>query len=163
MLVPNGPDLGSCAEGWCSNIVCVTSACLNDVDCEYNENCQINQEDADSDGMGDACDPCPNSADQEDNYPPGGNGIGDACECEGDFDYDGNMDGYDAAIFKTDFGRSIYINPCTNEWLCNGDFDCDRDVDGGDAALFKGDFGRSPYHCLNCPCREVEQWCVYSE
>ena len=31
--------------------------------------------------------------DQEDTYPPGGNGIGDACECEGDFDCDGNVDG----------------------------------------------------------------------
>ena len=25
---------------------------------------------------------------QADNYPPGGNGIGDACDCEADFDCD---------------------------------------------------------------------------
>ena len=42
----------------------------------------------------------------EDNYPPDGNGIGDACECEGDFDCDRDSDGSDASTFKEDFGRS---------------------------------------------------------
>ena len=32
--------------------------------------------------------------------------------CEGDFDYDGDCDGTDAARFKLDFGRSIFENPC---------------------------------------------------
>jgi hypothetical protein len=33
--------------------------------------------------------------------------------CEGNFDYDQNVDGSDAFIFKTDFGRSIITNnPC---------------------------------------------------
>ena len=29
---------------------------------------------------------------QEDNFPLGGNGIGEACECEGDFDEGGDLD-----------------------------------------------------------------------
>ena len=49
---------------------------------------------------------------QEDTYPPQGNGIGDACDCEGDFDCDGDCDGTDAATFKVDFGRSTFNNPC---------------------------------------------------
>jgi hypothetical protein len=32
--------------------------------------------------------------------------------CVGDFDYDGDCDGTDAARFKQDFGRSIFENPC---------------------------------------------------
>jgi hypothetical protein len=32
--------------------------------------------------------------------------------CVGDFDYDGDCDGSDAARFKLDFGRSIFKNPC---------------------------------------------------
>ena len=32
--------------------------------------------------------------------------------CEGDFDNDGDQDGTDAALFKTDFGRSPFSNPC---------------------------------------------------
>ena len=49
---------------------------------------------------------------QEDTSPPDGNGIGDVCECEGDFDCDGDCDGTDAALFKEDFGRSSFKNPC---------------------------------------------------
>ena len=32
--------------------------------------------------------------------------------CVGDFDYDGDCDGSDAARFKLDFGRSVFTNPC---------------------------------------------------
>jgi len=32
--------------------------------------------------------------------------------CEGNFDCDGDVDGTDAAVFKTDFGRSAFKNPC---------------------------------------------------
>jgi hypothetical protein len=32
--------------------------------------------------------------------------------CEGNFDYDKDVDGTDAFVFKTDFGRSALINPC---------------------------------------------------
>ncbi len=40
--------------------------------------------------------------------------------CEGDFDYDGDQDGTDAAVFKSDFGRSSFIDPCPpNSPTCN--------------------------------------------
>jgi hypothetical protein len=32
--------------------------------------------------------------------------------CNGDFNCDGDCDGSDAALFKLDFGRSIFSNPC---------------------------------------------------
>jgi len=32
--------------------------------------------------------------------------------CEGNFDYDDDVDGTDAFTFKTDFGRSLLKNPC---------------------------------------------------
>ena len=32
--------------------------------------------------------------------------------CEGDFDDDKDVDGTDAAVFKSDFGRSLFNNPC---------------------------------------------------
>ena len=119
--------------------------------------------DDDSDGITLCYDNCPDHANagQEDNYPPQQNDLGDACDCEGDFDCDADCDGTDAATFKLDFGRSPFSNPCTSSSTCNGDFDCDVDVDGTDAALFKIDFGRSIF--INpCPaCTVVGDWCVY--
>ena len=32
--------------------------------------------------------------------------------CEGNFDYDCDVDGTDAAVFKSHFGRSGFKNPC---------------------------------------------------
>ena len=32
--------------------------------------------------------------------------------CEGNFDFDEDVDGTDAAVFKEDFGRSPFFNPC---------------------------------------------------
>ena len=95
-----------------------------------------------------------------DSYPPLGNGCADLYECEGNFDGDQDQDGSDAARFKTDFGRSRFLNPCRNSSQCNGDFDCDEDVDGTDAALFKEDFGRSPFN-NPCPVCTREPWCTY--
>ena len=107
-------------------------------------------------------DNCPEiyNPDQEDTCPPGGNGIGDACECEGDFYCDGDVDGVDVRFFKTDFGRSSFNNPCSALDPCTGDFDCDRDVDGLDGMLFKADFGRSSFN-NPCPICTVGEWCVY--
>jgi len=106
-------------------------------------------------GVGGVC-----SKDQEDTYPLGGNNCGDACECEGNFDDDKDVDGTDASVFKQHFGRNILLNPCTNALPCNGDFECDKDVDGTDAAKFKEDFGRSDLRrpCHICP---TYPWCVY--
>jgi len=154
---------------------------------DFCDNCPYvsnpSQDDYDQNGIGDVCDcpdldrdgygnavfpntceedNCPDNYNpgQEDTYPPGGNGIGDACECEGDFDCDGDVDETDAALFKADFGRNQYKNPCTNDNPCNGDFDCDGDVDWSDAEIFKSDFGRN---ALKNPCPPCAggNWCVY--
>ena len=84
--------------------------------------------------------------------------------CEGDFDCDGDCDGTDAAVFKHDFGRSAFNNPCTSENPCVGDFDDDGDCDGTDAAVFKEDFGRSEFNnpCPPC-CTPVESPCSTTE
>ena len=131
---PNGTSLGTCTLGNIGKV------------CMRNDNC----------GTGGLC-----SMNQEDNYPPpDGNGFGDACECEGDLDCDEDVDGTDIGIFKADFGRSLFDDPCTSEFPCNGDFNCDGDVDGSDALLMSGDFGRSPFG-EQCPQCFGELWCSY--
>ena len=126
--------------------------------------CEFTGPDADSDGIIDSEDNCPSLSNlfQEDSYPPQTNGMGDACECEGNFDGDLDVDGTDASTFKGDFGRSKLINPCSNADPCNGDFECDIDVDGTNASKFKSDFGRSKISGNPCPtCIQGTQWCVY--
>ena len=88
-------------------------------------------------------------------------GTANSCECEGNFDGDDDVDGSDAIMFKTDFGRSTYFNPCDTDTICNGDIDCDGDVDGSDAMIFKQDYGRSQFS-EPCPPCTVEQWCNYN-
>jgi hypothetical protein len=92
--------------------------------------------------------------------PPKGNGIGDVCDCEGNFDCDQDCDGTDAATFKRDFGRSLFVDRCDTGEICKGDFDCDLDVDGTDAAKFKEDFGRSGF-TNPCPGCVAGAWCAY--
>ena len=143
------------------------------------------QEDYDEDGIGDVCDDCidtdadgygnpgfpantcdedncPNDYNpgQEDTYPPDGNAIGDACECEGDFDCSGGVDAFDVTDFLVDFGRSTFLNPCTTLAPCNGDFNCDGNVDATEVTKFLEDFGRSSFF-NPCPTCEVGTWCVY--
>jgi hypothetical protein len=123
--------------------------------CTGSDECPYDPEnDIDGDSICGDMDNCPNHSNpgQEDTFPPEGNGIGDACECEGDFDCDMDQDGTDAAIFKIEFGRSSYSNPCTDENPCSSDFDLDGVVDGMDAAKFKEDFGRCSYNNCCPPC-----------
>jgi hypothetical protein len=116
----------------------------------------------DGDGVVDCFDNCPTTPNpgQADTYPPQGNGIGDACDCEGNFTCDADVDGADASTFKADFGRSGLFNPCNALDPCNGNFNCDADVDGADASLFKADFGRSGL-LRPCPGCTPGEWCVY--
>ena len=120
------------------------------------------QADNDLDGVPVDEDNCPNhyNPNQEDTYPPGGNGIGDVCECEGDFTCDGDVDAEDVTAFLGDFGRGQYSQPCTNGDPCNGDFSCDGDVDATDVTRFLEDFGRGQYS-NPCPACEVRGWCEY--
>jgi hypothetical protein len=119
-------------------------------------------DDADDDGLPDDQDNCPNTPNpgQEDTYPPQGNGIGDACDCESDFNCDGNVDAGDVTDFLTDFGRSTFFNPCTNANPCNGDVDCNVNVDADDVTLFLEDFGRSQFF-NPCPTCVAGAWCIY--
>ena len=96
-----------------------------------------------------------------DTYPPQGNGIGDVCDCEGDFICDGNVDATDVTLFLVDFGRNQFNDPCTGDKTCTGDFNCDSNVDATDVILFLGDFGRNQFNNL-CPACDPEiPWCVY--
>jgi len=113
--------------------------------------------DSDGDGILDSVDNCPADFNpgQEDSYPPGGNDCGDACECEGNFDGDQDVDGYDHSQFQIDFGRT----DCTIANPCHGDLDCDGDVDSDDEQIFLEDSGRGT---LNpCPPCATEPWCGY--
>ncbi len=137
-LKPNGPLLGSCSAGPSVGALCTVGG-ANPTEC----------------GAGGFC-----SMNQEDSFPPGGNACGDACECEGNFDGDLDVDGKDAGTFKKDYGRGKVQHSCTRMDPCNGDFDCDNDVDGINAIQFKRDFGRGKISnpCPSCP---TDTWCVY--
>jgi hypothetical protein len=121
-----------------------------------------NQTDTDTDGWGNLCDNCPSvsNPNQEDTLPPLGNGIGDACDCECDFDCSGGVDALDVTAFLGDFGRSTFNNPCTNSSPCNGDVDCNVNVDAIDVNKFLEDFGRSQFN-NPCPACVAEDWCAY--
>ena len=151
---PNGSAIGTCVNYTNGTI---GSTCTANEQCSGGY-CSMNQEDYDGDTIGDVCD-----ADTvEDTYPPpGGNSCGDACECEGNFDNDLDVDGTDTTTFLVDLGRFFYNNPCEASDPCNGDFDCDGDVDGTDTTKFLEDLGRFFY---NKPCPQDCQtgdWCGY--
>ena len=65
----------------------------------------IASSDSDGDGILDHLDNCPAQSNpgQEDTYPPDGNGTGDACECEADFDCSSGVDAVDLMKFLWDF------------------------------------------------------------
>ena len=133
----NGPEGGTCTAG--ATYTIGRPCTLND-DCGEDGFCSLNQEDT---------------------YPPGGDGIGDACSiCKSDFECDGDVDGTDATFFKNDFGRRPFYYPCESGNPCNGDFDCDNDCDGIDAVNFKRDFGRNAFSSPCFPCT-VGEWCTY--
>ena len=118
--------------------------------------------DSDGDGILNSEDNCPtvHNPDQEDTYPPQGNAIGDACDCEGNFDCDSDVDAQDLSTFLADFGRGMYATVCDGGNPCNGDFACDGDVDSVDVAAMLEDFGRGRY-ANPCPTCSGTEWCVY--
>ena len=101
-------------------------------------------DDLDNDGIVNGEDNCPKNYNpaQEDTFPPQGNGIGDACDCESNFNCDPNVDAADIVLFLEHFGRNQYFNPCTNGNQCHGDFACDGAVDALDVVKLFEDFGR---------------------
>jgi len=147
---PNGRDLGTCIDCNSDNI---GGVCKKNEDCRSGNICSMNQEkvcgdgkDFDGDGVlnnEDNC-PCIKNPNQEDTYPPGGNGCGDACECIGDLDKDGEVGIRDVSLFKNDFGKKN----CTQRNPCKSDFDCDGDVDDEDYLVLKENIGRM--NCAAC-------------
>jgi len=165
-LYCNGSD-DSCVDGSCDDafgedpcLFCSSYGCYCDdnldycVGCDADDDCDGRCNPGESNQYCDGSDNCPDipNPEQEDTMPSGsGNSCGDACECEGDFEPDGDVDGTDAIAFKTDFFRK----DCSTNPPCNGDFECDGDVDGSDAVMFKVDFFRK-----DCP--DCSGWpCVY--
>ena len=116
----------------------------------------------DGDGISDDVDNCPNhyNPNQEDTYPPQGNGIGDACDCECDFDCSRTVDAEDVTNFLNDFARNEFNDPCTNDSPCNGDVDCSGSCDATDVTKLLEDFGRNQFN-NPCPACEVGGWCSY--
>jgi hypothetical protein len=131
--IANGPFQGVCAKQINENLVIIQwTNCADDGDCEAGEFCEKNQLDSND------------------------NDIGDACECEADFDCDLDQDWYDVFTFIEDWGRNPDNNPCPpcvpeNE-SCEGDFDGDCDIDWDDVYKFLEDWGRNPENrpCPSC-------------
>ena len=97
--IPNGPELGMCVMDTNGIILSCNRVCYNDSDCNDNEKCQLDQEDADNDK------------------------IGDPCECHSDFDNNGLVGLSDFIILKVEYIR----NDCIDS-LCLSDIDMDGQV-----------------------------------
>lgn len=137
---PNGPLLGTCIETVTKGLQSTSSP----VFCTQNSDC--------NEGGGYYCEKT-----QADTWPVlFTNGIGDVCDCEGNFNIDSDVDGSDQALYNADSGRNTFNNPCTEENPCNGDFDCDQDVDGTDQSLFNSDLNRGFFSA--CPVPTMTLW-----
>jgi len=114
---PNGLLLGTCAEQISiiyrgTGVTCTEGGS----ECGGGEVCQMNQEDCN------------------------GNGIGDACECYAEFDGDGTVYPSDLSVFLGEYGRTdCNINPPP----CQSDFDGDGNVYPSDLSVFLDEYGRT--------------------
>ncbi len=166
---------------------------VGDVCDNCHEGSNSNQEDGDEDDLGDICDNCPNAHNpvQEDTRPDVPNNCGDACECEGDLNGDGEVQGLDTIIYKAGYPRSYYLGvpcavciggsnagvKCLSDADCPGgdcgqnptnpcvnDLNCDMEVGGLDTILYKDDYPRTEFLGEPCPpCSRGNYPCSYPE
>jgi hypothetical protein len=128
------------------------------------DNCPIvsnDQTDTDTDGVGDVCDNCPTVANPDQTDLLGctlteqargdvTNGIGDACECDGDANRDGQITFADITTVLANFGTVWYECPgtCTDAGRCQGDANRDGFVSFLDITTVLANFGLS---CTSTP------------
>jgi len=125
--IPNGPVLGLCAQTECGAYRYSLKECTNNPECVDHY---------------DTCWTCLQN--QEDIYPPGGNGTGDACEwCYANFDGDSNVYPSDLSIFLGEYGRTDCF---TTPPPCETDIDGDGNVYPSDLSIFLEEYGRE-----DCP------------
>ena len=143
---------------WANIIIKAVSASST---CEESFNFDI-VSDEDGDGIPLEEDNCPDdyNPNKKTHYPPQKNGIGDACDCEGNFNCDANLGSDDVTLFIADTGRNTYNDPCANGNPCNGDFNCDGSVASDDVTMFIEDTGRNTYN-NPCPICDGSAWCNY--
>lgn len=120
-------------------------ACDNDIDNDKfsneSDNCPSvfnpGQEDGDEDGVGDVCDNCRRlfNPEQEDTVGrpgcPAPDGVGDACDCDGDADRDGDIDFADITEVLTNF-NFVYSCPSLPPNNAFGDADLNGAVNFAD-------------------------------
>ncbi len=110
--IPNGPELGICVQDTNGIILNCNRICYRDSNCNNNETCQTDQEDANN------------------------NGIGDPCECHSDFDNNGLIGLSDFMILKIDYGST----DC-NDRLCLSDINMDYQVGFFDLTILSIEYG----------------------
>ena len=120
---PNGPELGLCAQTESGVYRYSLKECTSDIDC------------VEQWGTSWTC-----LKNQEDNYPEGGNGRGDACEwCFADLNGDGKVSPGDAMIFLEEWKRK----DCSGEDPCQADIDGDGKVYPGDTMILLKEWKRT--------------------
>ncbi len=107
---PNGAYLGTCVKTVSGVVMGGNITCTDNNGCGTGETCQLNQEDFDT------------------------NDIGDACECYADINSSGKVDLNDLVIMKGEFAKTCPPSPCIAD--CNGD----GKVDLADLVIMKFQF-----------------------
>lgn len=111
--IPNGPEVGTCSTTFGGVVIGTGVICTSDADCEDGETCQMDQEDYNS------------------------NGIGDVCNCYSDFNEDGKVTVQDYSLMINEYSRyDCDENPCL------ADANHDGKVNILDLSLLKREFSR---------------------
>jgi hypothetical protein len=126
---PNGPDLGTCSEG-------LPGQCAQNSDCDDDPGdgvCSLDQEDGDNDNVGDVCDNCTDTP-NNDQIDSDSDGFGDVCDnctdsfnpdqidtdddrcgnrCDPDFNPDGVVGAADFSRLAVAWGLSVSVPPAS--------------------------------------------------